>query len=89
MDFLHILLALLFFGIHVGLKWRDYRDTVAAVDFNAYVEVHPARIAVAFLSAFGIFVLMSALNMMNPAVAAASGYMGNSIIDNLAKRLKL
>jgi len=80
-------LALSGLALHMVMKWAEYRQEVAKVGLKAFaLEEFPAQTAVAVLGTLVAFVGMYALDWMNPGMAIACGYMGNSVAENLANK---
>ena len=82
----YIVIAALALLLHLSMKWLEYRESFPQADARAYVQDHPARVAMAVISSVLAFIVVWEMELMNGVAAAACGYMGNSIVDNLAKR---
>ena len=83
---LDIFVAVIGALLHISMKWEEYRRTVSPVGIFGYFAHVPAQTSVSVLSAVGAFTVCSAVGWMNPGLAFACGYMGNSIAENLANR---
>lgn len=74
-------------SLHFSMKWFEARQNhvpnIGAVD---YVKTVPAQTAVSVLSTVGAFTVTFAMDWLNPGMAFACGYMGNSIAENLANQ---
>lgn len=87
MDFLNIFICLTGLALHFAMKWAEARkDTPTPIGFRAYAASVPAVTAVAILSSIGAFAVTWAMDWLNPGMAFACGYMGNSIADNIASQ---
>ena len=85
--FLDGAICLIGLALHVCLKWAAARrDSTTPMSFVGYLQSAPAKTLVAGLAAVGAFLVLVGLEWMNPGAAFASGYMGNSIADNLARQ---
>ena len=75
-------------ALHIAAKWAEARAAVKdnKPGFVAYLKQVPAKPAVAVLTTVGVFSVTAAMEWMNPGMAFASGYMGNSMAANLADR---
>jgi predicted transporter len=80
-------LALGGLALHMVMKWAEHRRDVARISLKAFaLDEYPAQTAVAVVGAVLAFVGMLALGWMNPGMAIACGYMGNSVAENLANK---
>lgn len=72
-------------ALHFCMKWAEARQ-VEKLGFLAYAKSVPAVSMVAVLSTAGAFLVTHSMDWLNPGMAFACGYMGNSIADNLASQ---
>lgn len=72
--------------LHIMLKWAEHRAVVAKVGLPSYIGEVPAQTAVAIVGAVAAFTVTHAMEWMNPGMALACGYMGNSVSENLTKK---
>lgn len=78
-------------ALHVAMKWSEARllaDSVGKIKpgLRAYIADVPAQTAIAVIAAVGSFAAVYAMDWLNPGMALACGYMGNSVAENLANR---
>ena len=83
---LNALICFIGLALHFAMKWGEYRTTVEKVGIGLYLAEVPAQAAVSFLATVGAFIVTHAMEWMNPGMAFACGYMGNSIAENLANK---
>jgi len=75
--------------LHIAMKWAEARHLAEKgkePGLFAYVAMVPAQTLVSVLATAAVFTVMTAMSWMNPGAAFASGYMGNSLAENLASR---
>jgi len=72
--------------LHMAMKWGEYRSEVAKVGVGAFIAEFPAQTAIAVLGSVVAFVATLAMDWMNPGMAVACGYMGNSVAENIASK---
>lgn len=72
--------------LHFAMKWAEHRQNIAPVGLLDYVKEVPAQSLVSGIATVAAFTVTAAMEWMNPGMALACGYMGNSIADNLVKR---
>jgi hypothetical protein len=82
----NVFLCLSGLALHMVMKWAEYRHTVAKVGLAGYVSEFPAQTAVAVIGSVVAFGGAFALDWLNPGMAIACGYMGNSVAENLANK---
>lgn len=73
-------------ALHFMMKWAEHRRTVAKVGMVAYVKEVPAQTGVAIIGCVAAFTVTHAMDWMNPGMALACGYMGNSVAENLTNK---
>jgi len=73
-------------ALHFAMKWAEHRRTVAKVSLMEYVGEVPAQTAVAVIGSVVAFTVTQAMDWMNPGMALACGYMGNSVAENLTNK---
>lgn len=77
-------------ALHFSMKWAEARNVIpnkeARPGLGEYLSDVPAQSMIAVLGTVGVFTVMTAMEWMNPGMAFASGYMGNSMAENLANR---
>lgn len=86
---LNTFICLVGLGLHFAMKWAEARRVVPPLDapsFVNYVKSVPAQSLVSLLGAIAVFTVMSAMGWMNPGAAFASGYLANSMAENMANR---
>lgn len=84
---LEILIGALFLVLHFALKWEEYRREQQRVGLWTYaLHAVPAQSMIAIVGTVCAFVLVYSLDWLNPGMAAACGYCGSSIADNIATR---
>ncbi len=83
-DYLFVFICFMGLALHVAMKWAEVRKGGDLLSFRAYIKTVPAQTAVAVLAAIGTFSVAYAVEWLNPGMAFACGYMGNSIADNIA-----
>jgi len=72
--------------LHLMMKWAEYRASVEKIGLGLYLNEVPAQTAVAILGAVAAFTVTEAMDWMNPGMALACGYMGNSVAENLTNK---
>lgn len=71
--------------LHFAMKWYEVRQ-VTKLGAWEYIKDTPAQQLVSVLSTTGAFAVAWSMDWLNPGMAFACGYMGNSIAENLANR---
>lgn len=76
-------------ALHFSMKWFEARNLAreakaAMPGFSAYLRDVPAQTMISVLSTVGAFTVTWALEWINPGMAFACGYMGNSVAENIA-----
>lgn len=84
--YLNIFICISGLSLHVVMKWAEYRNSVAKASIGAYLNEVPAQTAVAIIGAIAAFTVTHAMEWMNPGMALACGYMGNSVAENLTTK---
>lgn len=77
--------------LHIAMKWAEQVNEARSSGLPlpglfAYVKMVPAQTLISVLGTVAAFTVMKMLDWMNPGMAFACGYMGNSIAENLANR---
>jgi len=72
-------LCLLFWLYHFVEKWADHRRDISKVGLFDWVKEFPAQSATSTLATVGAFAGCYVLDWMNPGMAMACGYAGDSI----------
>ena len=85
---INIFICLTGLGLHFAMKWDAYRTTAAPVGPLAYLMVTPAKAMIGALATVGAFAVMQQLEWMNPGMAFACGYAGDSIAKNLVAKFE-
>lgn len=70
-------------ALHFSMKWFEHRQ-VSPVGLFTYIAAVPAQSMISLLATVGAFTVTAAMEWLNPGMAFACGYMGNSIAENLA-----
>lgn len=88
---LNVLICILGLLLHFAMKWADARAKAIAVVETAptlwdYLANVPAQSAVSVIAAAAAFSVTASMGWLNPGMAFACGYMGNSITDNLSAK---
>lgn len=84
---LDIFICLVGLLLHIAMKWGEARQaSKLPINLRDYIKSVPAQTAVSALATIAVFTVMAAMDWMNPGAAFASGYMGNSLAENLAGR---
>jgi hypothetical protein len=78
-------------GLHFAMKWAESRQKATAAGkvppgMGGYIAEVPAQSMVSILATVGAFTVTATMEWMNPGMAFACGYMGNSIAENLANK---
>jgi hypothetical protein len=75
-------------ALHFAMKWLEARNALPTnpPGMFAYIASVPAQSLISLLATVAVFTVMSAMEWMNPGAAFASGYMGNSLAENLASK---
>ncbi len=86
---LNALIAGLGLGVHIVMKWAKTRTDLinaglAPVGLVAFVQTVPAQTSLSVLATAAAFVVTAALGWLNPGMALACGYMGDSMVKNIA-----
>lgn len=73
--------------LHFSMKWFEYRRTVdGTAGAFRFIRATPAQSLISAVSTLGAFLVIYEMDWMNPGMAFACGYMGNSIAENLATK---
>lgn len=72
--------------LHFTMKWSEYRLTVEKAGVFKYLAEVPAQTATAVVGCIAAFTVTHSMEWMNPGMALACGYMGNSVAENLANK---
>ena len=76
--------------LHFSMKWAEARMAVpnkeAKPGLGAYISEVPAQSLIALVGTVAAFTVTEAMDWMNPGMALACGYMGNSVAENLANK---
>jgi len=72
--------------LHIMMKWAEYRSSIQKLGLSKYLGEVPAQTAVAVIGSVAAFTVTHAMEWMNPGMALACGYMGNSVAENLTKK---
>lgn len=76
--------------LHFSMKWAEARQAVpnkeAKPGLGDYIKDVPAQSLIALVGTVAAFTVTHAMEWMNPGMALACGYMGNSVAENLANR---
>ena len=76
--------------LHLSMKWAEARQLVpnkeAKPGLGAYLKEVPAQSIIAVVGTVAAFTVTEAMDWMNPGMALACGYMGNSVAENLANK---
>ena len=88
---LNIFICALGLLLHLAMKWADARKVAAAANsvpptLADYLAKVPAQSAVAVIAAAAAFAVVSTMEWINPGMAFACGYMGNSISENIGNK---
>lgn len=83
-DYLFVFICFMGLALHVAMKWAEARKKGDLLSLRGYLKTVPAQTTVAVLAAVGTFSVAYAVEWLNPGMAFACGYMGNSIADNIA-----
>lgn len=83
-----LIAACLGLALHFMIKWADARTTnkVGLID---YIRSVPAQSGVALFASASVFWVAYTMDWLNPGMAFAAGYMGNSFADNIAARFSV
>jgi len=84
--YLNIFICVIGLALHFAMKWNEYRTNVERAGLVEYLDAVPAQSAISLLATVGAFTVTHAMEWMNPGMAFACGYMGNSIAENLANK---
>lgn len=89
--YINAFIALCGLLLHIAMKWSEARliaDGLGKLKpgIVGYIASVPAQTAIAIIAAVGSFTAVYAMDWLNPGMALACGYMGNSIAENLANR---
>ncbi len=83
--FLNLVLCVVGLALHFSTKWMEHRRDVAPIGFKLFVANRPAISIVSVLSTIAAFLGTYALDWMNPGMAFACGYVGNSVAVKMVK----
>jgi hypothetical protein len=76
--------------LHFAMKWGEARRLVpnkeAKPGLADYIKEVPAQSLISVVATVAAFTVTHAMEWMNPGMALACGYMGNSMAENLANR---
>jgi len=76
--------------LHIFMKWGEARGAIpnkeAKPGLLVYIGDVPAQTGIAILGTIAAFTVTHAMGWMNPGMALACGYMGNSVAENLANK---
>ena len=82
-----LIAAVLGLLLHFSMKWAEARvTTTPPPGLFSYVGTVPAKSLVAVLSAAAMFWVAHGMEWLNVGMGFTCGYMGNSLVDNVAKR---
>ena len=78
-------------GLHFAMKWGESRTQATAkggvpLGLTGYLASVPAQTMISVFGTVGAFTVTAAMEWMNPGMAFACGYMGNSIAENVANK---
>lgn len=83
----HLVAAFFGLGLHFSLKWMEARNaSTSPPGFFGYIKSVPAQTTVSLFGTAGSFWVCHLLDWLNPGMAFACGYVGNSIAENLGNR---
>ena len=84
MIFLNTFLCFAAFAYHFIEKWAEFRRDVMVVGLKDFIARFPAQNLSSVLASVVAFVGCYAIEWMNPGMAIACGYMGDSITRRIA-----
>lgn len=86
--YLDIFICSVGLSLHFAMKWGEARQIAGSKPpgLVEYIKAVPAQSLVSLLATVGVFTVMEAMDWMNPGAAFTSGYLGNSLAENLANR---
>lgn len=76
---------------HFAMKWNEARmlarnDHLPLPSILDFIKDTPAQSTISVLATIVAFTLTHAMGWMNPGMAVACGYMGNSVAENAVKQ---
>lgn len=92
MDELYLNIFICWTGLmlHLFMKWGEARGKIpnkeAKPGLWQYTAEVPAQTGIAVIGTVAAFTVTHAMEWMNPGMALACGYMGNSVAENLANK---
>lgn len=84
---LNLFLCIAAMAYHFVEKWFEYRTDVAKIGIVEWVKLFPAMTAMVFLGTIVAFTGAYAIDWMNPGMAIASGYMGDSVVRRIVGKV--
>jgi len=72
---------------HFSEKWKEYRVNVAKVSWHDYIVEFPAASASSVIGTVVAFVGCYMMDWLNPPMAIACGYMGDSVMRRIVGKV--
>lgn len=89
---LNVFIAAMALALHFSSKWTLARNTAPTKaerpSLSQFFMESPAQHMTSFISASLMFTLAFAMGWLNPIAAFGSGYIPNSMIDNVTKQFE-